>query len=504
MKSLVFNQVGLWHRHLAECVEIALWQMDIGHDVIFLSCKGALLGCPANPLRKRELCDRCVAKTEKVEKTLSKLGVLCLTLPNARHDRSPCSQGNLLACEYKEMPVGRLVYNTITTITNDSFFDQTNDLINRLASNSIYLFETIADLIEKENINCVFVWNGRRSCDGPILYAAKSLGIEYSAFITHGSDFSIRVVDALLVHSIEEARRDLRLMYKDLDSNNDWSKASLSASRYYAFASGSGDFRPSFGFYNNAKNFQSMPHIFDSDDARRKMAIYVGTNTEFAGLPGYSVAIDATYGNFYNAVKVICLDGDIAKDYQIVVRWHPNSASIKGNEYSLFRNVVNDTANAVRHILPADLSSSYDLLDQCDIVISIGSSMAVETLYRKKKCIFIGNNIFDEFSFLRPSSHDQLKSYLLNEQTYDLEEAYKQSLTFAHFLLQGESFKFRFLSPVKSSYGYQYFVCSEKVIDEGHRLCLVRSLLIRLGLLGKLRSLTKLFLMNFRKLRAWR
>ena len=500
MKKLVFNHVGLWHRHLAECVEVALWQKEMGYDVFLLSCKGGLWGCPANPFQDRKLCKRCAANTEKVEKKLSKLGVRCLTLPNASNDSYPCSQSDLLNCEYKKMPVGKLVYNTVSTITKDCFFNRTNVLTNTLVENAIGLYETAADLIKNEHIDQVFVWNGRRSCDGPILYAAKSLGMKYSAFITHGSDFSIRVVDALLVHSIEEARRDLRLMYQKIDSNNGWSNASASASRYYAFASGSGDFKPSFGFYNAAASYKPFPNAFHDDDERKKLAIFVGTNTEFAGLEGYDVVIKVMYGNFYDAVKVICSDADILNKYQIVVRWHPNSASIKGNEHLLFSNVINDTVNKVRHILPADISSSYDLLDQCDTVLSIGSSMAVEALYRRKKCIFIGNNIFDEFSFLKPTSHDQLKRYLFDKMEYDVEMAYRQSLVFAHFLLRGESFKFRFVSSIKSSCGYQYFISSEKIIDGSVGLCLIRSLLVRLGVLDQLRSLRQIFL----KFRLWR
>lgn len=494
MKSLVFNHVGLWHRHIAECTEVALRQLDMGHDVIFLSCKGALLGCPANPHRDKKRCRQCVTRTEKVEKNLSALGVIILTLPDTEQVAvSPSLGGDLTSLAYKEMPVGRLVHNTVVTISSDMFFDQADELISPLVHNAINLFEVAGKLITQEGVDHVFVWNGRRSCDGPILYAAKKLNIKYSAFVTHGSDFSVIVVDDVLAHSLHEARKNLCSTHKKIDAEGDWKSATVSASKYYAFASGHGDFKPSFGFFNDAKNYTPDPNAFHRHDSRKKLAIYIGTNTEFAGLPGYSSALDKMYGNFYEAVKAICLDADITDKYQIVVRWHPNSATIKGNEYSLFCSTVDVTASKVRHILPADLSSSYDLLDQCDLVISIGSSMAVEALYNRKRCIFIGNNIFDEFSFFRPSSHVQLKSYLFNEHTYDFEVAYRQSLVFAHYLLEGGTFKFRFLKPVSTNCGYQYFTSAGKIISEGSGFGFVRSFLLRLGLLTPFRSLKRFF-----------
>ena len=73
--ELIYNHVSLWPRHHAECVEMALRAKDAGSRVLFLSCKGMLLGCPVNPYRNKDLCANCLKQTERTENILKQYGI---------------------------------------------------------------------------------------------------------------------------------------------------------------------------------------------------------------------------------------------------------------------------------------------------------------------------------------------------------------------------------------------------------------------------------------------
>ena len=84
--ELVYNHVSLWHKHHADCVEVAMRAKENGSRVLFLSCKGMLLGCPANPYRNKKLCSKCVKQTERTENVLKQYGVETYSI-EPEHDR---------------------------------------------------------------------------------------------------------------------------------------------------------------------------------------------------------------------------------------------------------------------------------------------------------------------------------------------------------------------------------------------------------------------------------
>jgi hypothetical protein len=484
--ELVYNHVSLWARHHAECVGIAIRAKEKGSRVLFLSCKGMLLGCPVNPYRNKELCSKCVKQTERTEKVLKQYGIETYSL-ESEHETinfiAPESREELLDFLYDGMPIGRHVYNNVAYILGDGFFDATNDFAHDLLKNAISLYNFSKVFVKRNRVDKVSVWNGRRSCDGTVALAAKKHGIKHSVFISGAKDMSVEVIDdAVAIHDLRHHRSNLKELYDRFDMKNDWDVAKDLASKYFDIARGvdSKVSRP-YGMGVFSKSFVASPNIFGSS-GKRKLAVFVGTYLEIAGVDGYDENLNIEYGDFYEVVKRICADKEILANYEVVVRWHPNTIQIRGNELSKLSNVVDETSINVTHLLPDDPYDSYKLLSDSDVVVSVGSSMAVEAAYFKQKVIFVGNNIFDEFVFPVVSKHQQLVSYLLSGLSYDMDRAYKESLVYGYYRLARSSFiieKIRYVE--RNKYRSTYSIDNYILIDSKPKLYLLRLAAYRMG-----------------------
>jgi len=497
--ELIYNHVSLWDRHHAECVEVALRAKAVGSRVLFLSCKGMLLGCPVNPHRNKNLCSKCVKQTERTENILGKYGIETYSIESGHESIdliTPDSREALLDFLYDGMPIGRTVFNNVSTILGDVFVDATNEFVHDVLRNAIALFNFVKHFVEKNQVNKVSVWNGRRSCDGAVVLAAKRLGVEHSVFISGAKLMSVSEIDGTVAfQDLPHHRSKLKELYDRFEEKNDWDVVKDEASKFYSMARGSEvDVYKPYGMGVFSKSFVASPNVF-GDSGKKKLAVFVGTYLEIAGVDGFDENLNVEYGNFYEAVRRICTDEEILANCKVVVRWHPNILiKVRGNELSKLRHVVEETSNNVTHLLPDDPYDSYKLLSDSDVAISVGSTMAVEAAYIKKKIIFIGNNIFDEFSFPVISKHQQLVSHLVSGLNYDLERAYKESLVYGYYRLNRYSFLIeRVRYAERNKYRSTYSVDNHIFIDKKAGLYLLRLAVYRVGLTNVIKTLLGYF-----------
>lgn len=495
--ELVYNHVSLWDRHHAECVEIAIRAKEKGSRVLFLSCKGMLLGCPVNPYRNKTLCNKCVKQTERTESILTQYDIETYTLEPEKETMNivrPGSRQEILDLMYDDMPIGRTVFNNVSTLLGDVFFDAADDFAHDVLGNTISLYNFIKHFVKNNQVDAVSVWNGRRSCDGAVVLAAKKQGIKYSVFISGAKHMSVSIMEnSVAFQDIRYHRSKLKELYDHFDKKNDWDAAEGASSEYYHMAQGgdNGHSRP-YGMPVCSKSFVASQTVF-GDSSKRRLAVFVGTYLEIAGVEGFNENLSVEYGDFYEAVRRVCTDEEILANYEVVVRWHPNT-HVRGNERARLSQVVEETSNYVTHFLPDETYDSYKLLSDADVVIVVGSSMAVEAAYMKKKVIFVGNAIFDEFSFPVVSKHQQLVSHLAGDLTYDSDKVYKESLVYGYYRLTRSSFlieRVRYIE--RNNHRATYSIDNHILIDKKPKYYLLRLAVYRTGLTSSLKTLIGYF-----------
>jgi len=419
MKSLVFSHTAAWPIHHAESIEITLSERNLGNEVTFLSCTGSLKTCPVFATPTKKNCKVCCAQTSYTKSKIlpSEIELIDLEIQKYQYSYQHFNSINdLISFELHKVPFGNMIYSTITTELNDSFFDviEHKDKINILLENAIGLYLSGIEIIQKNSIDQVYVWNGRRSCDGPLVYAAKHSGIKYSTYISGGSYNSLLVrQNSLTVHDIPAAKNDLQEITSKIKNNIDRLSITKSAINYFNFSSGnpsSNDINHA-GFYQFSKNFtKTGKSKISVVKGKRVIAVFTGTYSEFAGVPGYDNP-DNFCNNFYEGVSFLQENLHRITNAELHIRWHPNSRNLKGNEREKLANIIERgrQIDNVYHISPESNFNTYDLIHAADNCIGFGTSVSIEACLYGKPTIFIGNNIFEDLDcFYKPNSYDEL------------------------------------------------------------------------------------------------
>lgn len=424
MKKLVFSHVATWPSHHAESVEIALTEHSNGHEVFFLSCVGSLKTCPANAANSKVLCKVCRLQTRHTESTVLPPEIHLIHLQIEDFDYTApkfASTDELAAYEYKSVPVGSMVYSTLTSELEDSFFDtlQHKPRIEELLKNAIGLYETGKDLIVKEGIEHVYVWNGRRSCDGPLTYAARHQNIGFTTFISGGKYNSILTRENThTVHDIDSAKAELNKIVHDIDQNRNRFEIIRDGVNFFDFASGGRSNKKMnyLGYYQFSQGFDKSltPADLNKASPRKIISVFTGTYSEFAGVPGYDDA-GGFCKNFYEGVSFLQENIHKIENAELWIRWHPNSRRLQGNEKKKLKSIIErgSRIEGVNHIPPESNFNTYDLINRCDVAVCFGTSVSVESCLYGKPAIFIGRNMFEGLDcFYKPKSYQELLDLL--------------------------------------------------------------------------------------------
>ena len=492
MKSLVFSHTATWPSHHAESIEIALSEKALGNEVVFLSCTGSLATCPANPTHKEYICKICRSQTAY---TKSKVlpGKVKFTDLNIQESTYLIQEFNsidsLKKYELHAVPFGNMVYSTLTTELNDSFFDviKYRDKVNKILENAIGLYEYGLKLIENYHIDHIYVWNGRRSCDGPLVYAAKHSGIKYTTFISGGKYNSLLTrYNSLTVHDIPSAKNELKEIIDKIEHNIDRFSIVKDAVNFFDYASGNGGSGSMnyLGYYQFSQNFDKIKRPIVSEKANKKIiAVFTGTYSEFAGVPGYDDP-DNFCNNFYEGVSFLQENLHRIPNTELRIRWHPNSRHLKGNERDKLANIIErgNQINNVQHIPPESNFNTYDLINSCDVCVGFGTSVSIESCLYGKPAIFLGNNMFEDLDcFYKPNSYEMLIELLNSTLTV---KNFDHALAWGYYFSNFGNREYKHLEQRQNNYFYY----------KGKR---VASLVIAIRMyLGKIRRLVNSIKLN--------
>lgn len=459
MNIAIFSHVPIWTAHHAESVEIALDEANQGNKVFYISCDENVSGCPANPLKKKYLCNICQRQTRHSEKKIlihTNIFPEKLDLSNYSNSLSYKfeSYSDLQSFRYKGISLGNLVYSTLVTELNDSFFStyKYRNRIEELLNNSISIYENSMIFFNKKDIHKAYAWNGRRSSDGAFLMAAKSKGINYSPFISGGGYNKILVRDnSDTVHDIPKAINEIKEIKRRLEDKKYASKLKKRAEDFFNVASGQSINRAEkkeinyLGYYQFSSKYKRNKKFYSNFKGKKIISAFTGTYSEFAGVEGYDTSNDFCK-DFYEGISYLHKQDKISSNEVLVVRWHPNSRHIKGNERKKMMDLINNSPKNVFHVPPDSDFDSYELIENSEKIICFGSSISVEASLRQKSVIFIGRNMFQDLScFERAEKYEDIDNFLKNnEKKLD----YLDALSWGAYFSSFGNKEFRFVKQV--------------------------------------------------------
>lgn len=425
MNIAIFSEVPLWISHHAEAIELALQNNINNNKVHFVSCNSNLLGCPANPKKNPLLCLVCKSQTKHTNAKILKGKNFIksyISLDKAiKKDFKILTIKELQNYSYKNVPIGNMVYSTIVTELNDSFFnvDLQQTRINQLLLNAIRIYEYTYDYIQENDIDSIYIWNGRRSCDGPSVYAARDLKIKYHTFISGGGFNKILVRENVsTVHDVASAIKELDEIKISLLDDSKKDQLIKRANKFFSIANGQEENKGEnkdinyLGYYQFSRNYKTDNNFFNKYKNKKIIAVFTGTYSEFAGVPGYDTSNDFCK-TFYDGIEYLQKEAVLPNNIILVVRWHPNSRYIQGGEKERLNFLMESSPENVIHIPPDSDFSSYSLIDKCIKVIGFGSSISIESCLRGKPVLFVGRNMFQKLQcFKNALSFEDIQHFI--------------------------------------------------------------------------------------------
>jgi hypothetical protein len=410
-KVAIFSNTPLWIDRHPEAVELA-WRLAADNrEVIWISCNEALASCPANPNHSSVLCRVCIQQNKRTTEKLLPPGATSVSFDQIRRPKLdiefPQNWLDLLQYYYFQMPIGALVASQLSDDFSDISISD-SDVQQRgreLISSGIYLYEWFRQLIAEKGISQVYAWNGRRSSDGPALYAADFMNIDYKSFISdeHGT---VRIEDEFRVQT-NKGYMNRFLSSLESPITDDELRTVHNYFDRLRFGAPQDEYFRYFGQENKDE-------FVITNCNKPILAIFTSSVWENVGNREMSLSGRLNPFDEFERLDKVCNDPDIKSKWHVVVRFHPNQSNAGPIEKNLIDELVKNCSD-IEFIMPNSKTSSYGLLDNAKLVLTFASTIGIEAAWYQKPSILYGRALHERAGFCYHfTDYAILKDALLN------------------------------------------------------------------------------------------
>ncbi len=483
MNVLVYSNVISAEMHIATTIEIIQNHLDKKNKVYFFPFESNEIGCFKHNIKNCKYCSnqknyiyQSLFK-ERIEQTNIKLTGKKYNYPEFK------SINELLNYKYDDMPIGELVMSTITDQSREvvSDINEIKDFVNIFLNNGIELYLEAKKFINEKKIELVYVWNGRRSTDGPIVYAAKNNNIKFNTYITGGNSKSYVVQPTTTTHDLIYNKKRSEDFYNKYYLNQ---KTKLfyidQAKGFFNYMRHGGEKVWGYPYYKDL--FNDKINIKKRKNDKKIFTIYTSSYYEFFALgKDFRVKKNQDINHYKNILQILNCE-NIIDQYDVRVRWHPNLITAGKEELEKINSIINSTKDKVIHYPPENKVNSYKLLEKSDLIMSFGSTIGIEATFYNKPSILWGVAYYEDTGGVYDiNSLNELENLLRNELK---PKPYEKSLKFAfHEKMKGEYIykhvyfdkNLRYYFQGKRVYKLNFY---EKIIE------IIKTILRPLGLIG--------------------
>jgi len=306
----------------------------------------------------------------------------------------PTTWSSLLDYVYGTLPIGKLVASQLADNRNDIEVSP-REIIDKapvLIESGIDLYEWTKRFIVAEGIDCFYTWNGRRPSDGPTVYAAIDTGVDFKTFCSNkpGTYFAEKII------SVQE-RTSPDLLVKPVGLVDQ----QLAAEKY-------------FEGLERAEYLQSL-HLRNTRqfskpiNGKPLLSIFTSTISEYVG----RTEMETRFKYQYEVLEAICNDIELKSKFNLLIRFHPLSSSVGKFEKKQIRHIIK-TYSSAQLFKPSSKQSSYDIINNSDLILVFGSTIGIEACWRGKPVILFGKSEYDSAKFIyKFNTFDKLKTALM-------------------------------------------------------------------------------------------
>jgi hypothetical protein len=423
----LFSTHILWPTHFETELEIMQNHIDAKDLITHYGCNKSLKHCELifseseyHQQKYKDIqesfCQRCVQERQWGMQLLTKKVSQKELLPkqNVKHQEIISdyyfeSHDNFKELYIDNYDIGWALLSSLISLTQNPHVQladyKLEVLTNYHESKAIY-YRTI-EQIKEEKFDRVYVFNGRLSYTRAIFRGAEKMGIDCYV-VERGAIISkYAIYKNHLPHSIKNFKENVDLLWEN--SNDDKAKKAVSANFFESRRKGI------LGSWHSMTDLQKkdcMPSNWDSQKVN--MCFFTSSDDEFA-------CVDNTWKNpfFENQIDILpffetMLKKEIFANHHLYVRMHPNSKRL-GKSY--IQKFTNYNSKNITVLDPESPISTYSLMDNSNIVFSVGSSTGYEAVYAEKYTIQLGKSLYYDLEGpINPKSIQEIEELILSPE----------------------------------------------------------------------------------------
>lgn len=407
MKILFYSNTGLTSNQIGLTGEIISELISADHTITFVWCDSVLDNCFFNKSQNPIGCASCQSRQKVVLSLIKTNSIKHVTLKKLIDKKTieiPKFQNlkELSEYEYQGINIGTGIASSI--ISHERNFDFENykyqDLIEVEYKKSINVLANFNRFIEEEKPDSIYIFNGRFSESWPVLNLAKKIGIEYNC-IESGAGYNYEIFKNSLPHSIEYRNNEIHRLWKE---GHETKKKEIAKNW---FTSRRDKTIKNDIVFTKDQEDNLLPPSFDK--SKRNIAIMNSSEDELKVIKEWNTGL---YSKQNEAILNIVKHFSGNEIIHFILRVHPNLGSVNNSQIEEIRQF--DFKN-LTVIPPESNVDTYYLMDQCEKVITFGSSTGVESTFWGNVSILYGNSLYMHLDCVyTPKTFNELV-HLLND-----------------------------------------------------------------------------------------
>ena len=409
-KTLLFAPFANWTLHFETDMELAQQSLDSEERLTIVYCDGTLPICEPNPNRVSLMCKMCMARRDNGFKWLNDKAIRYIPL-----DASAIPEGDMdsirqvvnsmkSVAEIRDYRLEGSDLGMSAISSTVSFFrepqlewEKHGSVLQKNLHTALLVHYRLSRLLDSENYDKIILFNGRYSTFRPVLRLAQKRDIE---LLVHerGPDFKHYSLTKNTyphdIHYIED-----RIVRFSTDSTPDEEKKRIGREWFLE--------RQQHKTQNWKVFTEEQKEGFLPEELSQKsfkIAIFNSSEDEF-------VAIEEWKNPYYETQNLgieKILSEFKSSDIHFFLRVHPNLGDIDNSQTKELERIGKKYDNLT--LISADSKvSTYDLMNEVDLVITFGSTVGIEASFLNKPSIVMGRAPYLVLNTcIQPISHEAM------------------------------------------------------------------------------------------------
>ena len=417
-RLLVYSPLAIWQPPIYETqLEIVQDYLERGFDVTMLTCEASLPTCEANVDHLRSVCVLCRSRARSGVNWLSSEHVAVIDYLLVTDEQRASVERfaeteivdvqQLRSLQLDGSDIGMAVLSSLVSLTREPSPDTSEhrDVIRRGLRAAGLVHYSLRNHITRLAPDVLLLFNGRVASLRPALRAGQALGVETLVYEVAGAPNRYLITVNTYPHDLEALKEVFNGTFDDAPETIE-TKASVADAWYEARIAN----RPHDGMaFTEAQEVGRLPK--ELAVAGLRVGIFISSDDEFVAIDGWEPPV---YRGQADGLRRILGAFSSRDDIQFILRVHPH---LRGIENSQTRELEQIAASFPSlHVVAADSPvHTYSLIEAVDVVLTFGSTVAMEAVYMGKPSLMLGRHVFEDMGGVkRPTSHEELVDLLLS------------------------------------------------------------------------------------------